>query len=141
MKKVLISLFIVIGLICCEKDNDSLRTDSGLIGTWEWLRTDGGIAFHIHESPYTTGNTYLLKFTADSMITIYENDINIFTGNYLIEKEKSIYSGEIEDFILIAENYNIQSLVISGIIKVDNDSLTIDDNCYDGVGSSYIRVE
>jgi hypothetical protein len=141
MRKTLISLFILNGLISCEKYNNFLQTNSGLIGTWEWIRTDGGFAFHIHESPFTTGTTYLLKLTAESKIFINENGINIFTGNYMIEKEKSIYTGEIEDYILITENYDIQSIVISGIVKVDNDSLTIDDNCYDGIGSSYIRIE
>jgi len=141
MRKIIIFVLIVTGLISCEKDNDSLEHNSGLTGTWEWFRTDGGYAFHIHESPSTTGNTYLLKFTADSMIIIYENDINIFTGNYTIGKEKSIYSGEMEDYMFITENYNIHSIVISGIVEVDNDTLNIDDNCYDGIGSRYSRIE
>lgn len=141
MRKVLISLWILIGLISCEKNTDSSLINSGLIGTWEWIRTDGGIFFNIHESPSSTGNTYLLKIYVDHKIVIYENEIKVFSGVYKIEKKKSIYSGGMEDYLQIIGEYQIQCLVISGIVSVDNNTLSISDNCYDGVGSSYVRHE
>lgn len=141
MRITVFSILIVSGLISCEKDNNSLQTNSGLTGTWEWIRTDGGFAFHIHESPSTTGNTYLLKFTDESKIVICENEQEIFSGDYTIEKEKSIYSGEMEDYIRVAGEYQIQNIVINGIITIEQNSLSISDNCYDGIGSSYDRIK
>ena len=137
MRKILFSLFIIVGLLNCEKES---QISKGLIGTWEWISTDGGL-FPIRESPSTTGNTFLLKFVDDKKIVIYGNDIEFFSGNYTIEKENSIYSGELEDYIRIDGDCQIHYLVINGIIKIGDNFLTISDNCYDGFGSSYKRID
>lgn len=141
MRKTILSVLLFTGLISCEKDTNSPQINSGLTGTWQWIRTDGGFAFHIHESPSTTGNTYLLKFIDENKMVIYENNTEILSGDYTIEKEKSIYSGEMEDYIVVTGEYRIQSIVINGIIMIDQNSLSISDNCYDGIGSSYKRIE
>lgn len=137
IRKIIFGLFIFIGLLGCE---DPVKTNSDLTGNWEWVSTDGGLSFLIHESPASTGNTYKLKFT-DNRILVYKNENEIFSGEYTIEKKKSIYSGELEDYIKISDEYTIQYIVLNGIIKIDNNLLSISDNLYDGIGSSYKKSE
>jgi hypothetical protein len=138
MRIILLSFFIIIVITGCE--NESQKIDPTLTGRWEWIRTEGGFNAHIHETPTTTGNSYLLKFAKDNKILISRNDTTIFTGEYEIKKEESIYSGKVEDYIKNSGSHYIQNLVISGILKLNNDTLTISDNAHDGLSSNYKRV-
>lgn len=140
MNKIIISFMLIIGLTNCEKDKNQTH-NTGLTGKWEWTRTDGGFGFHIHETPSNSGNSYLLQISDGNTISIYANDIEIFSGTFKIEKRESIYSGEEEDYLKIIGDYHVSEIVISGIIKIEQNTLAISDNFYDGLGSYYIKKE
>ena len=139
MREALISLFIVIIMIGCE--NESQNINSRLTDTWKWIRTDGGFNAHIHETPISTGNSYLLKFSGNNKISILKNDTTFFTGKYEIEKKESIYSGDMENYIKISDQCHIQNIVINGIMKIDSNTLTISDNAHDGLSREYKKIK
>ena len=142
MKQSLILLFVVFALLSCEAENEDTIQNTGIVGVWNWLRTDGGFAFHIHESPETTGKTIKLCLTEDKKFRILENDLEVASGTYSLSLMKSIYSGELADYITYEGDYSDVNVVIAGIIEVlDNNILTIADNCYDGIGSTFERVD
>lgn len=127
-------LFLITTIISCS-DNDNNSVAKNLIGTWSWVRTDGGIAFNIHDTPTTTGKNIDLKFTNKGEYFYYTNGILSSQGTYELSTEKSIVDGTTKI-----------SIVFSGagemiIAKIDNTNLKLDDNNYDGIGSSYIRKQ
>ncbi len=125
---LLILLIIIVS--CSDNDNNS---DKKLIGTWSWVRTDGGFAFHIHDTPATTGKNIDLKFTSDGKYFYYTNGILSSEGTYQFSTQKSIVDGTDKKSIV----FSVGGEMI--IAKLDNTNLYLDDNNYDGVGSSYIR--
>ena len=140
MKKLLIIPFLLYLIFSCDKNDVIDNLDYNVIGEWNWTRTDGGMAFHIHETPESIEKSIEIKLTNDYEFTLTENDNVILNCSYELSLEKSIYSGELEKFIKLSENYQNQNIVLNGIVAViSNDTLTISDNSYDGIGSTFIR--
>ena len=142
MKKTVILIIFIAVIFSCEAGQESNVMNSGFVGRWNWTSTDGGIAFHIHETPESTGNTIRLYLTEDKEYSVIINDIDVYTGVYEISMERSIYSGELEEYITLNGNQpNCCNVVLNGIINhQENNTLSISDNCYDGVGSTYKRI-
>ena len=122
---------LVLVFFSCSDNNDS--SDKNLIGTWSWVRTDGGFAFHIHDTPTTTGKNIDLKFTSDGNYFYYTNGILSSQGTYQFSTQKSIVDGTYKKSILFSAGGEMI------ITKLDNTNLELDDNNYDGIGSSYIK--
>jgi hypothetical protein len=140
MKKLLIIPFLLFLIFSCDKNDVIDNLDYNVIGEWNWIRTDGGMAFHIHETPGAIGKSMQIKLTNDYGFTLTENDNVILNCTYELSLEKSIYSGELEKFIRLSEHYQNKNIVLNGIVAViSNDTLTISDNTYDGIGSTFIR--
>ena len=140
MKKLLIIPFLLFLIFSYDKNDVIDNLDYNIIGEWNWIGTDGGMAFHIHETPESTGKSIQIKLTNDYEFTLTENDNVILNCTYELTLEKSIYSGELEKFIKLSENYQNKNIVVNGIIAfISNDTLTIADNSYDGIGSGFIR--
>ena len=140
MKKLIIIPFLLFLIFSCDKNDVIDNLDYNVIGEWNWTRTDGGIAFHIHETPESTGKSIQIKLTNNYEFTLTENDNEILNGSYELSLERSIYSGELEKFIRLSENCQYQNIVLNGIVSViSDDTLTISDNSYDGIGSTFIR--
>jgi hypothetical protein len=140
MKKIIYLFILTLGIISCNSDDEKAIDNSDLIGKWNWTNTDGGIASHIHETPDTTGKIINLTLLENDTYSIIENGNEISNGTYEILMRKSIYSGEMERYIIYSEEYQNQNTVISGIIRIlENNSLSIADNNTDGVKSKYIR--
>jgi hypothetical protein len=140
MKKIIYLFILTLGIISCNSDDEKVIDNSDLIGKWNWTNTDGGIAYHIHETPNTTGKIINLTLLENDTYSIIENGNEISNGTYEILMRKSIYSGEMERYIIYSEEYQNQNTVISGIIRIlENNSLSIADNNTDGVKSKYIR--
>ncbi len=140
MKKNLIHLLFIFILFGCTDELVSLAPNSGITGKWNWSSTNGGLAAHIHETPETTGKTVQLILNEDLTYKVLENNEEVSSGKYKLTKEESIYSGELGDYIIIGDNLQISSVVLKGIIRITEGSiLTISDNAYDGIGSSFIK--
>lgn len=72
----------------CKKQNDFSFKE--LIGTWQWVRSDGGIAT-MHLTPASTGKNVDLKLTGDHRYYFITNDTLTSRGIFSIKTEKSIY--------------------------------------------------
>ena len=138
MKKTLL-IFILI-ITSCSSDDETKINNSSLVGKWNWTNTDGGIGYHIHETPTSTDKTIILNLDNNYSYSILENGSEVSNGTYEVTMRESIYSGEIERYIIYSSEYKNQNTVISGIIRVlDNNNLLIADNYTDGVESEYVR--
>jgi hypothetical protein len=124
-------MFLLTIIVSCSDNDDS--SNKNLIGTWSWVRTDGGIAFNIHDTPVTTGKNIDLKFTSDGKYFYYTNGIISSEGTYKLSTQKSIVDGATKKSIV----FSVGGEMI--IDKIDNTNLDLDDNNYDGIGSSYIK--
>lgn len=144
MKKIILLFFFAIGFNSCSSNDETKIDNSDLIGKWNWISTDGGLAFHIQETPTSTGNTFQLSLMKNYLYSITKNGNEISSGKYELVMKKSIYSGEMERFIIYSqtENQQLQNVVISGIIKVyETNKLDISDNNYDGIGSVFVKAD
>lgn len=144
MKKIILFLVLTIGSVSCNADGESEITNSTLVGKWNWVSTDGGIANNIHATPASTGNAVQLNLMKNYKYTLTQNGNEVESSTYELVPEKSIYSGEMEKYIRCTptENKSHQSVVINGIIKVhETNKMTISDNNYDGIESQFERVE
>jgi len=124
-------LFLLTIIVSCS-DNDDNSVDKNLIGTWSWVSSSGGIA-GTTETPASTGKNIDLKFTRDGKYFYYTNGIISSEGTYKFSTQKSIADGTTKKSIIFSTGGEMV------IAKIDNSNLELDDNNYDGIGSSYIK--
>lgn len=143
MKKLIYLLILTLGIISCSSDDETKIDNSDLIGKWNWTNTDGGIGFHIHETPETTGKIIHLNLNGNYEYSVTENGTEISNGIYELTMKKSIYSGEMERFIKLQTiDQQYLGFVKNGIINIhQNEILNISDNNADGIGSEFIKIE
>ncbi len=144
--KTLIYFFILsFGLVSCSSDEETKIENSDFIGKWNWTNTDGGIGFHIHETPETTGKTYNLNLNANYSFSFFEDGTEIANGTYELTMKESIYSQDLERFITYSDNFQqTQNVVTSGVIRTSEDEnydMSISDNLYDGVVSGFEKID
>lgn len=142
MKKIITLFILAVSLISCSSDQDDAFTNSGFVGKWNWTNTDGGFAFHIHDTPASTGENIQFELSANNSYTVTLNGKQIASGSYEIVKKKSIYQEDLVTFIVCSEGGFVRNIVMNGVIEVhENNTLNISDNFNDGVGSKFVRVE
>lgn len=142
MKKTIPLLILAIAFIACDTNDETKINNTDLVGSWNWTGTDGGMAYHIHATPASTGKNIQFRLMKNYTYSIYENGNEIEKGTYELSKKKSIYTGEMERYIQCSENKNIQNVVTNGIITVyDTNKLDISDNNYDGIGSGFEKMK
>jgi hypothetical protein len=130
----LLAAFIVIVIFTnCSKQTDTPNFQRSLIGTWQWVSTDGGIAFHIHETPASTGKNVDLKISSDGKYAIYTNNVLISSGSYVLDTRKCIHDHTDKTFINFSSDYDFM------VEKLDMGNLEVSDEAYDGIGSGYKR--
>lgn len=144
MRKYITLLLVAINLISCSADEDDKAINSEFVGKWNWTGTHGGLNFHIHATPESEGTILQLNLMQNFTFSILKDGKEVGTGKYELTLTKSIYTGEMEKYI-ICDLSTIQQgeyFVTQGIITIDQkNKLSIDDNNYDGVGSGFERIE
>ena len=141
MKKVklLILSMVIATTVGCVEDDDYVLEDSGLVGEWSWVSTDGGIGANIHYTPESIGKEITLILNSNYSYEVYEGDTLVSGGIFDLVLKNSMYS-ELTVFIELADNYTHQNIVIGGaIVNLDSHELNISDNFADGVGSVFER--
>lgn len=119
----------------CSKEAEQSSEADRLAGTWQWLRTDGGIAFHIHETPSSTGHNIDLKMAADGTYALYTNGAQTSGGTYALEKRTCIHDHTEKTYINFSADVDVM------VERVNKETLDVSDEAYDGVGSSYKRKQ
>lgn len=119
-------VFIIISFLVfsCSKQSSQTsinNTNTGLIGDWEWLRTDGGLANHIHDTPFSINKNITLKITSDNKYFLYENGILTSSGDYRLETRNCIHDHKDKSFI----NFSSLSDLDMMIEELDTDKLEL----------------
>jgi hypothetical protein len=142
MRSSIYILILILAVSSCSSDEDNHKANSDLFGEWNWEETNGGIAFHLHATPESTGKTIALNLNDNYTYSISENGNEMTNGSFEIIMKKSIYSGEMERFLQLSADQYYTDVVVNGIIRAyDSEKLDISDNNYDGIGSGFKKVE
>lgn len=129
------SLCVLMFWGCSKKHDNTLESNQSIVANWKWVRTDGGIANHIHETPISTGKNIDLIFKGDNSYSIYTNGVLTSQGTYSIEYHICIHDHLKKRVI----NFSTPSDEDMMIEKIDNYTLELSDDNYDGIGSSYSK--
>lgn len=129
-----IMILILLFSSCDDNGIDALHRSNGLIGEWKWLESCGGFAGQCH-TPESTGDTKTIEFTADSTYRMILNDSLILESPFHIQKSKSIYSEDSTEVIIYDKHSIRQSF------SINNDSLILNDEVYDGFQNFYKRIK
>ena len=125
-------------LVACTKNTRFTSEDkpsiATLTGTWQWVRTDGGIGFHIHDTPQTTDKTIELEMEAAGTYTVFTNHIKTTEGTYTLETRTCIHDNKPKTYIRFSSGQGFM------VETLNNGTLEVSDEMYDGVGSLYQRV-
>lgn len=133
--RLLAILTLLVIFTDCSKETGEKPTDLALKGTWIWVRTDGGLANHIHQTPANTGMSMELKFDAGNRYFIYTNGALISEGSYLLQERNCIHDHTDKTYIDFS---NDPGMLVE---KLDHQTLELSDNAYDGIGSLYQRKQ
>lgn len=126
-----ISVLILIGFLSLNCSKDGNYIDSNLIGNWGWVKSSGGISYHI-ETPESTGKTMKFEIT-DTTIKSYINDNLEYESKYFIKSEN--INGEKIQIISFKNQ-----LIPLQIINTTETTLTLNEyNVSDGFQYEYMR--
>ena len=126
-------VMVIVFAAACSKDGKKSPVEENLVGTWQWVRTDGGLAFHIHDTPASTGKNIDLKINSDGKYFIYTNGVLTSEGTYTLETRKCIHDHADKNFINFSSDPDFM------VETIDEENLATSDEAHDGVGSSYQR--
>ncbi|WP_205410281.1 hypothetical protein [Aquimarina longa] len=134
-------LTIIFTLVSCTKE-DSLPSNSDILGKWNWTSTKGGVGNNIDKTPTSTEKTVVLILNKNNTYSILENSSEISNGAYEVKTKKSIHKKDMERFILYSKNVQVSNVIVSGVLKVQSsNSLKILDNNADGLHSDFKKAE
>jgi hypothetical protein len=149
MKKFIYLFVLSLVIISCSSDDGAKqktqitqatqKKNLGLVEKWAWISTSGGNVGS-STTPLTTGKNYILILKENDSYSLLEDGIETAKGTYTLTTKESIYNHKMEDFISFQ---NSMFPVENGIITTNEDKtiMSIDDNFYDGFGSSFKRIE
>jgi len=142
-KSILYSLILMVILFfSCNNNAQNNMSNDDIIGEWNWVSTNGGFAFNVHETPSTTEEIIVLKISKNYSYLILENDTIVSEGTYSLVLKKSIYDGNMKSYLTLSDNYSNQNVIIGGLINnVSKTELNIVDNMHDGIGSWFKRIK
>ena len=144
MRKFITILIATIAFVSCGAESENKIQNTDFVGKWKWTGTHGGFADHLHETPASTETTLELNLMSNYTFTILKDGKEVMIGKYDLTTIKSIYTGEMEQYITcdMSNNPDGRYFVTNGVIKIhDKNKLSIDDNNYDGIGSQFERIE
>lgn len=127
------TIAVMMFVTSCSKEVHTPSVKEGLIGTWEWVGTDGGIANHIHKTPANTGKNVDLKITSDGKYSVYTNGVLTSNGTYVLSTRKCIHDHADKTLIDFSSDYDVM------VERIDEENLEVSDEGFDGLGSGYKR--
>lgn len=128
---VLLVFSIAFVLASCQKDNG--LKNSSILGSWEWLKSSGGIAGVVY-TPETQGYSQLIEFNANDIYKLYRNGQLQNEAHYTLLQDTSILSNTMVDMVQY-EDGSRQSFSSSS----NDDTLFLREDVFDGFDHIYIR--
>ncbi|WP_299769178.1 hypothetical protein [uncultured Dokdonia sp.] len=129
MKKLLFLLLVSLFMVGCSNDDDQSNS-LNLIGTWDWVRSSGGITGET-TTPESTGTSMTLEITNTTITRIVDNDLIISENAYSIQVRETM-SGEFREMLIVGDG-------IGQIITIEGNSLILTGDCNDCVTSEYVK--
>ncbi len=132
--KILIILFPIL-ITDCSVDNTEEKTSNKYLGTWVWLKTEGGIGPRIITP--ADGATLTVSFYPLSIFRLTHNDTLKVSANYNIlvmsnDWDKISYKN--------ITTYNYNFFQNEGYAEINTDTLIIWDGFIDGYFSFYKKI-
>jgi hypothetical protein len=125
MKNILMFLiFLSLGLSCSKDGNDAM---DDLIGSWNWIRSSGGIANKI-STPESTGDVKKVSIS-NRFIEWFENGTSVSKVKYTIKTQESLLFNENREMIVTED--------IRLLFTVDGNYLMLAGDCPDCGISEY----
>ena len=130
--------------LSCSKSDDSASVAARIQGKWEWKESVGGMDGGSIRNPETVKYTrQLILSEGKAVLTLNDKD-TVQNTTYKVRKEKSILTDQ--DFEVLTINYNFEAgegdilrPLRYLIIKVDEDTLLLAEDVYDGFGHTYVK--
>lgn len=120
--------------VACSKNMSPATGENNLTGGWQWVRSDGGFGYHIHDTPASTGKNIELRFSDADGYAFYTNGALTSQGTYKLEKKQCIHDKAVKTLI----NFSGADTDLM-IEKMDGGTMELSDEHYDGIGSVYQR--
>lgn len=130
-------LFLFLGsfLSACQKEEIDLAESTSLVGSWQWVSSNGGITGQDRQTPASTKTTKVIQFTSTNQFISYQNGVKDQEITYTLQKGKSIYdaSGQSDliDFATASSRYSF---------RLENNQLYLFDEVTDGYTHRYVRI-
>lgn len=139
MKAIFYSLIAIMLLssATCKKAQTGTSLEKQLIGKWKYTGKSGGYAGKYQKAD--PAQIHILQFKSGFQYLQKVNDQVSEHGSYQLYRVKSIYSGKEDNAIRFSSSSSQPNK--NSIISLQNDTLVIADNVYDGFKMNYIRVK
>jgi hypothetical protein len=125
-------VFLTVNYGC--KNNPVGPSAPSLIGTWNWVKSVGGIMGGVF-TPQTDKHTRTIIFTANSLYKEYINDSLAISASFTVAQKTMSDSNKVE---MISYSLMSPSQIIS---RLDTDTLILSDYAADGFTSTYNRIK
>ncbi|RYD82036.1 MAG: hypothetical protein EOP53_04775 [Sphingobacteriales bacterium] len=134
MKKYVVIVAVLFGLLSCKKDHELNMLKENVIGTWEMHRYSG---YPFNQPPVLPGNGHIMVIGKDGSFERKLHDTLLYRGKYVLLKRKDCYK-RVDD-ITFSTTDNPDSY---SYISMEGDRLVFSTpNCYqDGGSTSFIRI-
>ncbi|GLB47793.1 hypothetical protein [Neptunitalea lumnitzerae] len=133
MKKITTLLLIILVFISCSNDGeDTLLLDSSsLVGTYEWIVTQGGSGY-IYNTPDNSNSTGSLTITSNTVTFIFNGEVTI-QGNYHLEvKNSDLLNEAMSAMVLDNGTYYL--------IDYDENSIILIEDVPNGFSYGYVKL-
>lgn len=127
-------------IAACTKYTDvpsknEATSDTTLVGNWQWVRTDGGIANNIHDTPAATGKQMELQLSGDGVYAVFTNGTMTSQGTYNLEKRTCIHDRTNKTYIVFSADPGLM------VEEINKTNLLLSDEYEDGVDRLYKRLQ
>lgn len=130
---IILNLLTLCVLISCAK-SPFTKQGTALRGTWIWVRTDGGFANHIHDTPASTGKNIKWVFSSANSYKIYHGDTLYSGGTYQLLQRECIHDHTMKKMIDFSTPTD-QDLMIE---SQGGKTIMLSDEMFDGLGSEFV---
>ncbi len=126
---------VVFGGQSCNKDKVIIEETNILPGAWQWLRTDGGIADHIHDTPINTGKSVKIELGSGNKYIIRTNGDITEQGTYTLSNRTCVHDHTQKVFIQFSHGGGWM------VEKMESNLLYLSDEYADGVMKTFRKVK
>ena len=132
----------LLSFAACKKDkSESIPEMKKLYGTWEWVQSSGGFGGG-GSTPSSVGYTQTLEFNKNGTMKRFKNELEESQLFFSITKGSTIYSSGNATLINYTSNalsHSHDQLTTQSVSFGGQDTLFLNDECYDCYGYVYIR--